>query len=375
MRWVTYFPKFERIHLTKDVGLIPFYASHHGYESTLLGHSDQAISIPDEVDGLKLELLEEKRQLFFLDREFLDWLKANAASVDVLHLFHLSRDSIFYGAYYKRLNPKGKLYLKMDAYNDHLLSRKRYAKNPIKNALLKRTEKDFFRQLDLATIENKEGLELAVKTYPELSPMLEYLPNGCNDSYLDKHFSRPAAKEKIILSVGRLGSSDKNYELLLEALPQVNLPDWKFVIVGQISPDFKIKIDEFFRLHPEWNDRITFTGGISDRKKLYEHYARASVFFLPSRSESFGISFVEALYFGACLVGHKGMYAYDDISANGQFGSYFTDNDPSSFAKAIEAAAEHSSENDFAKKASEYGRKSFSWSKLTEKLIAKLDHD
>ncbi|HKK38889.1 MAG TPA: glycosyltransferase family 4 protein [Cryomorphaceae bacterium] len=375
MRWVTYFPKFERIHLTKDVGLIPFYANQHGYESTLLGHSDEALTIPDEVEGLKLELLEEKRQLFFLDRAFLDWLKANAKSVDVLHLFHLSRDSIFYGAYYKRLNPKGKLYLKMDAYNDHLLSRKRYAKNPIKNALLLRTEKDFFRQLDLATIENREGLELAEKTYPELSPRLEYLPNGCNDDYLGKHFSGQPVKEKIILSVGRLGSSDKNYELLLAALPLIKLPDWKFAIVGPISDDFQLKVDEFFSGHPEWRDRISFTGSISDRKKLYELYSKASVFFLPSRFESFGISFVEALYFGACLIGHRGMYAYNDICKDGEFGCFFEDNDPTSFAAAIEEATSKSSERDFVSKASEHGQNSFSWSKLIDKLIAKLGHD
>ncbi|MFT6997896.1 MAG: glycosyltransferase involved in cell wall biosynthesis [Cryomorphaceae bacterium] len=375
MRWATYFPEFERIHLTKDVGLIPFYASLSGYDATLLGHADQPLESPEEVGSLQLELLEEKGKLFFLDRAFLDWLKANATETDVLHLFHLSRDSIFYGAYYKRLNPKGKLYLKMDAYNDHLLSRKQYAKNPIKNALLKRTEKDFLRHLDLATIENRKGFELATKTYPELLQKLEYLPNGCNDIYLDKHFIEKPAKEKIVLSVGRLGSSDKNYELFLAALPLINLPEWKFAIVGPISPDFQFKIDEFFTLHPQWRGRITFTGGISDRKKLYDLYSKASVFFLPSRFESFGISFVEALYFGAFLVGHKGMYAYDDISANGEFGSYFEDNDPSSFAEAIEAAAQHSSNTDFAKKASEHGRKSFSWSKLTEKLIAKLDHD
>lgn len=375
MRWFTYFPKFERIHLTKDVGLIPFYASHHGHESTLLGHADADISIPDEVKGLKIELLEEKRPLFFLDRAFLDWLKANAKSVDVLHLFHLSRDSIFYGAYYKRLNPKGRLYLKMDAYNDHLLSRKRYAKNPIKNALLLRTEKDFFRQLDLATIENREGLDLTAKTYPELSPMLEYLPNGCNDAYLIKHYSEQPVKEKIILSVGRLGSSDKNYDLLLTALPLIKLPEWKFVIVGPISDEFQMKIDEFFGSHPEWRDQISFTGSISDRKKLYEIYSKASVFFLPSRYESFGISFVEALYFGACLVGHEGMYAYDDISRNGAFGCYYDDNNSASLAEAIHAATSKSSEAQFAEKARRYGRNSFSWSNLTEKLIAKLDHD
>jgi glycosyltransferase involved in cell wall biosynthesis len=375
MHWVTYFPKFERIHLTKDVGLIPYYAGLNGYDALLLGHSDRPVLVPDEVGGLGVELLEEKRKLFFLDRAFLDWLKTNAKSVDVLHLFHLSRDTIFYGAYYKRLNPDGKLYLKMDAYNDHLLSRKRYASNPIKNALLKRTEKEFFRQLDLATIENKKGCELAVKTYPELSEKLDYLPNGCNDLYLKEHFGKRRSKEKIILSVGRLGSPDKNYELLLTSLPLMELPDWKWQIVGPIDPDFQTKIDAFFEEHPDWREKIAFLGAISDRIELYKLYSEASVFFLPSRFESFGISFVEALYFGACLVGHDGMYAYSDIAKEGEFGCYFKDNDPESFVTAIRDATEKSKAPDFAEKASQYGRHSFSWSNLSKELIAKLDHD
>lgn len=375
MRWVTYFPKFEQIHLTKDVGLIPYYAGFNGYNATLLGHADQSIETPEEMEGLQLEFLEGDGKLFFLDRAFLDWLKANASTIEVLHLFHLTRDSIFYGAYFKRLNPKGKLYLKLDAYNDHLLSRKRYAKNPIKNALLKRTEKDFFRQLDLASIENRVGRDLAIQTYPEFSQKLLYLPNGCNDAYLKKHFPAEPSKEKTILSVGRLGSPEKNYELLLAALPLIKLPDWKFVIVGPIEADFQLKIDDFFDSHPQWRGRILFKGAISDRKKLYDLYSKASVFFLPSRLESFGISFVEALYFGACLVGHKGMYAFGDISENGNYGCSFEDNKPASFAAAIQAAAVKSTGADFAEKARQYGQNSFSWTKLVKELIAKIDHD
>jgi glycosyltransferase involved in cell wall biosynthesis len=373
MNWVTYFPKFDTVHLTKDVGLVPFYAGINGFNATLLGHVDSSISFPEEVSGLNVEELNDVGKLFFLDKAFLRWLRVNAQKTDVLHLFHLSRDTIFYGAYFKRLNPRGKLYLKMDAYNDHLRTRKKYAKNPIKNALLRRTEKEFLKGLDLATIENRDGLRLVSKIYPELAQKMEYLPNGTNDHYLKAHVAQ-VKKEKIILSVGRLGSSDKNYELFLRALPKITLNDWKVVIVGPISQEYQSKIDFFFGEYPEFNDRVSFAGAIYDRKELYSLYARASVFFMPSRFESFGISFVEALYFGACLVGHKGMYAYDDISNDGEFGCYFEDNDPISLADSLMSAVEKSSDSSFASKASFFGQNTFVWSTLSRRLMTKLGY-
>ena len=71
MRWVTYFPKIERLHLTKDVGLIPHYASLKGYDATLLGHVESELGLPKEVADLRLEKLKNQGNWFFLDRAFL----------------------------------------------------------------------------------------------------------------------------------------------------------------------------------------------------------------------------------------------------------------------------------------------------------------
>jgi len=373
MRWVTYFSGINRFHLTKDVGLIPFYAGQNGFESLLLGHFKNDLEIPAEVEGLQTECLPDEGRKFFLDRSFLNWLRRHATQVDVLQLFHLSRDTIFYGAYYKRLNPEGKLYLKLDAYNDHLKQRKRYARGALKNLVMRRVEKRFFRNLDLATVENLKGLSLAKASYPELEDILDYMPNGCNDFYLSKRFPQTPKKEKLILSVGRLGSPDKNFELLLKALPHIKFRAWRMEIVGPESAEFKKARLELFAKHPELNERVNFTGAIYDREVLYEKYARASVFFLPSRFESFGISFVEALYFGACLVGNPMMYAYPEISANGKFGLLFEENDVISFIAAMEDAMERSSTTGFAEAAMSYGREQFSWSRLFQDLIGKLE--
>jgi glycosyltransferase involved in cell wall biosynthesis len=374
MRWVTYFPKFNRFHLTKDVGLIPYYVASAGYRASLVGHAEEYFDMPREVQGLEVERLRDEGRRFFLDRAFLKWLRQNAKSVDVLHLFHLVRDSIFYGAYFKRLNPEGKLYLKMDVYNDHLYERKRYSNGELKNLILRKVEKRFLAGLDMVTVENREALELAKQTYPELKNVLHYLPNGSNDAYLMKNFPSIPRKEKLILSVGRPGSPDKNYELLLRALPEIDWGEWRMEIIGMENDGFRAKREECFSAHPHLREKVAFLGPIHDRQKLYEKYACTSIFFLPSRSESFGIAFAEALYFGACLVGHRKMYAYSEICDEGRFGTFFVDDDRNSFIDALEQAKFLSARSGFVEEASRFARDHFGWSGLIEDLIAKLGY-
>jgi glycosyltransferase involved in cell wall biosynthesis len=377
MRWVTYFPEIENVHLVKDVGMIPLYAGYSGFKSLLVGHfiDTDYPNLQGETKDLDTHHLRDDQKWFFLDRAFLNWLKINAQEVDVLHLFHLTRDSIFYGAYYKRLNPEGKLYLKLDAYNDHLRSRKRYAINGFKNFLLKKVEKRFFKSLNLVSVENTDGYDLAAETYPEWRDKLIYLPNGCNDVFLKRKLFEGDAKENLILSVGRVGSADKNYELLLKALPNLNFRDWKMVVAGPVSEGFSEKITELFKIYPHLEKKVTFTGEITDRDVLYDYYSQASVFFLPSRFESFGIAFVEALFFGCVLVGHDKMAAYSDISDSGEFGEFYADNDPDSFSRAIEKATVKARTPEIAERARSFAEANFSWSKLSEKLMKKLLHE
>ncbi len=383
MRWLTFFPRIENVHLTKDVGLIAKYAMEHGYHAVLAGRftEEDYPALHAEARGLEtVDLPETNRPkptwpwFRYLDGDFVRLLRKDAAHIDVLHLFHLSRDTIAYGVLYKKLNPKGKLYVKLDAYNEHFLYRKKYSKNVWKDRVLKRIEKSFIKRVDLLSIENKSGLELAKRTYPELSGRLVYLPNGANDVYIDTHFKRgDVEKENIFLSVGRPGSPDKNYELLLRALPLIRWEDWRMVIVGDCTPDFVLARDAFFRRHPEIRDKVEFTGAITDRKKLYDLYARSKVFFLPSLKESFGISFAEALYFGCALVGHDGMSAYADLSEEGKFGTYYISDDEYALARGLHEAAKMSSRQGFVDEVCKHAESHFSWSRIATQLIAKLN--
>lgn len=376
MRWLSYFPEIHNVHLTKDVGLIPYFIGlQPGWESAIVGRFTEADypALNTEVKGLITVPLDDLGELAFVERAFMRYLKAHATEIDVLHLAHLGRHNIVYGLYYLRLNPNGKIYLKLDAYNAHLKQRKRHAKHPVKQVVMRSLEKRFMEALTLVSIENTAGYKLALLTYPEWQGKLIYLPNGANDRFIDRHFAQLPPKEKLLLCVSRPGSADKNCELMLAALPHLHLPEgWRIEVVGPCSDEFLEKWQAAQLEFPEKAALMTFSGEVSDRLALYERYARAAVFFLPSRMESFGIAYAEALYFGSLLVGHKGMYAYDDLSANGQFGSYYADNDPQSFAQALEHGVLLSQKEGMAEAARQHGQRNFAWSGIVEGLMKQL---
>ena len=377
MRWITFFPNLKREHLTKDVGLLPFYMSKRGFKTTLLttGQGVEEADIPKEVESLNLQTLPNLGKHYFLDKSFVSYLENHAAEIDVLHLFHFNRDSILYALKYKKKNPQGFLYVKLDAYNQHLSRRKVFSKHPVKDLYLQIRARKFHKAVDLLTLENTDGLKIAKDTYPYWKNKLHYLPNGCNDLYLESLEIDDSEKENIILSVGRLGSPDKNYKLVLDALEYLDMPDWKLRIIGPISENFSELIKDRREANPGLFERIEFVGEMTNREALYTEYQRASVFFLPSKFESFGIAFVEALYFGNILVGHSGMAAFNDLSVKGKYGEYYEKNNPESLATSLKSAAQKSAQPGIANEISQHTRENFYWSSLARRLSSHIQND
>ncbi|HZW63244.1 MAG TPA: glycosyltransferase family 4 protein [Flavobacteriaceae bacterium] len=104
-----------------------------------------------------------------------------------------------------------------------------------------------------------------------------------------------AAKEKIILSVGRL-DYQKNQDLLIRAFSKIQAKDWKLVLVGNGN---KKKEYETLVSALGIQDAVTFTGVVSN---VSPYLSRSSIFVLSSRFEGFPNALIEAMYFGlACI--------------------------------------------------------------------------
>jgi glycosyltransferase involved in cell wall biosynthesis len=118
-----------------------------------------------------------------------------------------------------------------------------------------------------------------------------------------------------ILFVGRM-EQRKGIDLLLAALPTVlqGVPAATATLVGSDRDAFW---ENRWRktAPPAVANRVTFAGVVADRA-LEQHYANAHVFVAPSRYESFGLIFVEAMARALPVVALRAPGAADLIDDN-----------------------------------------------------------
>ena len=343
--FVTVFTETENFHLVKDVGQLPYFMyKTEGYDATLISYQNNVEYpfIDQEVNGLKLNFIPNKGRFLYFELGVLYYLFNHSKSIAVLNLFHFKKDHILYLLIYKLVNPKGKAYIKLDMdilffknYNAFLFSN--YA---LKNFVLKAVTSWIFKLTDLFSVETDQAKDYLLNIYPELQNKLICIPNGVDNLYLDKEIPIKAFQEKenIILTVGRIGTEQKNTELLLDALKITDLKDWKVYILGPIEESFKKYIADFYKEYPQLENKVIFTGNITDRKELFDWYNRSKIFCLSSRYEGFPIAFPEALYFGNYLISSP-VSSAEHITSKGKYGTV-AKADAHEFSKAIQNSIE-----------------------------------
>ena len=343
--FVTVFTETENFHLVKDVGQLPYFMyKTEGYDATLISYQNNVEYpfIDQEVNGLKLNFIPNKGRFLYFELGVLYYLFNHSKSIAVLNLFHFKKDHILYLLIYKLVNPKGKAYIKLDMdilffknYNAFLFSNYR-----IKNLILKALTSWIFKLTDLFSVETDQAKDYLLNVYPELQNKLICIPNGVDNLYLDKEIPIKAFQEKenIILTVGRIGTEQKNTELLLDALKITDLKDWKVYILGPIEESFKKYIADFYKEYPQLENKVIFTGNITDRKELFDWYNRSKIFCLSSRYEGFPIAFPEALYFGNYLISSP-VSSAEHITSKDKYGTV-AKADAHEFSKAIQNSIE-----------------------------------
>lgn len=176
--------------------------------------------------------------------------------------------------------------------------------------------------------------------YFALGDKLVYVPNGFDERLLERLELAPRSaerKENLIVTVGRLGTEEKNTEMLLDALGRIDLTrggGWKCCLIGSSEPSFRAAIDRFYELHPDKRESVVFTGPIYDKRALWEYYDRSKVFVLTSRRESYGLVLNEAKRFGCYLVSTDVGAARDLIG--GRYGEYIPQEDVAALAEVLQ---------------------------------------
>ena len=124
----------------------------------------------------------------------------------------------------------------------------------------------------------------------------------------------PVDGPRRILSMSRLAAG-KGFEQVLDAFELLDIPDVQLDIAGDGSLREML---ESRAAASSARDRIHFHGWVSGEQKS-ELLRRCDCFFLPSRSDSFGMVFVEAMATGRPCVAlaHRGV---EEVVADGKTG-------------------------------------------------------
>ena len=216
---------------------------------------------------------------------------------DAIMLFHYGSTAWKLARLCKKHNPNIVVYVKLDmgigGFN-HFCNN-----GPFQNL------KNWFEKLkslyvDIFTVETKSYYEELKKT-SVFKNRIEYLPNGVSLLDIDLTELDILPKENIVVTVGRLGTYEKNNSLLLNAIK--NLPielvkNWEFLLIGPSTQEFSKEVALFKEKNPAIANCINMTGEINNRNTLYFYLRRAKIICMTSLSESTCISTLEGMYFG-----------------------------------------------------------------------------
>lgn len=165
------------------------------------------------------------------------------------------------------------------------------------------------------------------------------VPHGLQDLYGKVQPYSRADDEVRLLFVGRL-EPRKGVDTLLDALPMLLRanPRLRAFIVGDdsLSPGGCNLKTAFLRRHADSPllDRVHFEG-VVPREQVVRHYASCDIFVAPSRYESFGLVFLEAMMFAKPCVGTR-VGGIQEVVTDGVTGLLVHPGDPQALAVAVQ---------------------------------------
>jgi len=132
------------------------------------------------------------------------------------------------------------------------------------------------------------------------------VPNGINPFWLNNIYRKKpfSKKDKVnFLYVGDF-SKNKNIQISISALSKIynTGSDIEFVLVGG-GGDYDVEIRNLAAKHSNWIKLVERTNDINVLKKIYE---KSDIFLMPSKYETFGLVYIEAMSQGLPIIFTEG---------------------------------------------------------------------
>ncbi|HDM8227007.1 TPA: glycosyltransferase [Vibrio campbellii] len=373
---LTIFPDFDFIHAKKDVGQICVrLAKYFNVKPHVLAYKEIPSSKVDCNPGLlnviKIKELVRRRNHRSLDVNVILFLLFNSKKIKVLNLYHCTFASQMYINLYKRINKNGIAYLKLDQDLNDDKNSNDSAELGLKSWVKKIVYSEFINSVDIVSAETQEGY-LLINDLNIYNEKLIKVPNGFSSDYYLENNIAPSFedKENLILTVGRIGSQQKNIKLMLSVLSKVDLKNWKYVFAGPIEPSFEEEIDAFFFDNPEKKGVVEFIGMQNDTE-LNDLYRKAKLFVLSSNYEGFPLVFPEALFFG-CYILTTNVSSSEDITKNGTVGTVVPIGCIDSMRKSLQHLIDTDISKDMFFDSVELCKKEFYWDEIVKDSFYKF---
>ncbi len=327
-KFVTIFKELEWIHLGKDVFLTPYYLGKKiGAEVEIVfPQSETNKELPSVIRGVHLHPIKQSHIKFFSVLKLYWYIFRNAKHIAYFMRFHKTSQSMMQIILYKFLNKQGKAYLKLDS--KAVAAEQIPNKTGLKGKLNGVFHQMYINAVDLVSVETFEAFHRIMysKNYQwAIQDKLVYMQNGFDEEELQKLPIREkvfSEKDNLIITVGRIGTYQKNSQLFLDALKGVDLKDWKVLFVGPVDEKFQPAIDKFYNDCPNQKGKVVFTGAVTEKCKLWSYYNDAKVFVLTSVFEGYPLVFPEAKRFRNFIVSTP-VGADRDITEEWKYGIRF----------------------------------------------------
>jgi glycosyltransferase involved in cell wall biosynthesis len=364
----TVFIPLESFHLFKDVGMFAAgLAKVDGSIATLIHSGMTDVEVPKQLQGLaKTCRIEFSSGLRFQFRLLCFLKKGRASSVT---LYHATRQNLFLALLLRMSGLK--VYLKLDmtasnAENFTIIWRRRWR---CKALVLKY----LFGVPNLVSCEDI-GVYRQLKAFKWASRRLQLIPNAMLRETIPNSINFFGSKSNIILVVGRLGTQQKNNELVLNALklvPCEGLRDWQIHFCGSSTSAFYDKVRSLILERPDLQKAIFFRGQL-DRDNLLRMYSISKVLLITSRFEGFSIAALEASWFG-CLLASTPVGGIAQLTDNWKLGYRLIDNDAFGLAKFLKLIAiDQLPKLDAARFRMEYVHRNFAMEEMSTKILTIL---
>ncbi len=141
------------------------------------------------------------------------------------------------------------------------------------------------------------AFERRIGAPPPASVVHHGIDHAVGPTHVSVSVADPNSRKRMALTVGA-AKEHKNIPLLLEAWQELDVPDWRLVVVTP-ADDLRSSID--LAKLADGIENVEVLRGIGDAE-LDDLYARAGFVVIPSRYEGFGLPLLEAMRAGAPVI-------------------------------------------------------------------------